>query len=64
MFVAKPNLNNTLGMKEFATKEAAVRYLEEYTGFEMSFETKKNKKTGEKVRIYDWELIEKLFEKA
>lgn len=57
MFVAKPNLNNNRGLKQFPTKKEAVKYLEEYTGFEMSWE--RDKKTGE--ITYDWEPIGKLY---
>ena len=32
MWVAKPNLNNKNGIKEFPTAKEAVAYLEEYTG--------------------------------
>ena len=55
-YIAKPNLNNDIGKQTFSTEGAAISYLEEYTGYSMSFE--KNKKTGEK--ISDWYLIEKL----
>jgi len=59
MWVAKPNLNNTLHMKEFPTAKEAVAYLEEYTGIEMAYD--RNRKTKE--ITYDWEIIEKLFQK-
>ena len=55
-YIAKPNLNNNIGLKTFTIESDAIKYLEEYTGYEMSFE--KNKKTGEKYS--DWYLIEKL----
>ena len=55
-YIAKPNINNNIGLKTFPVEQDAIKYLEEYTGYEMSFE--KNKKTGEK--ISDWYLIEKL----
>ena len=55
-YVAKPNLNNNMGIKTFSLENEAIKYLEEYTGYQMSFE--KNKKTGEKVS--DWYLIDKL----
>lgn len=55
-YVAKPNLNNNIGLKTFSFESDAIKYLEEYTGYEMSFE--KNKKTGEK--FSDWYLIDKL----
>jgi hypothetical protein len=57
MFVAKPCLNNNQGRKIFKTKKEAAKYLEEYTGIEMSYE--RDKKTKE--ITYDWELIGKLF---
>ena len=59
MFIAKPNLNNMNGVKEFATKKECVAYLEEYTGIEMAYD--RNRKTKE--ITYDWELIGKLYEK-
>ena len=55
-YIAKPNINNNIGLKTFPVEQDAIKYLEEYTGYEMSFE--KNKKTGEK--ISDWYLFEKL----
>jgi len=55
-YLAKPYLNKNVGMKEFERIEDAVRYLETYTGFQMSFVV--NKKT--KVKTYDWELVGKL----
>ena len=55
-YIAKPNIYNNIGLKTFPLEQDAIKYLEEYTGYEMSFE--KNKKTGEK--ISDWYLIEKL----
>jgi hypothetical protein len=59
IWVAKPYMNKSTGMKEFSDVEAAVTYLEEYTGHKMDFV--KNKKT--KVKTYDWELIGKLYKK-
>lgn len=59
MFVAKPCLNNNIGLKVFPTKKEAVKYLEEYTGIEMSWE--RDKKTKE--ITYDWELVGKLYPK-
>jgi hypothetical protein len=59
MWVAQPNLNNLNHAKEFADAKAAVKYLEEVTGFEMGKE--KDPKTG--VITYDWELIGKLYQK-
>ena len=55
-YIAKPNLNNDIGKQTFSTEGEAIVYLEEYTGYSMSFE--KNKKTG--VKTSDWYLIEKL----
>tara|TARA_R110002072_G_scaffold172872_1_gene327376 strand:- start:1470 stop:1682 length:213 start_codon:yes stop_codon:yes gene_type:complete len=60
MWVAKPNLNNSNGIKEFPTAKEAVAYLEEYTGIEMAYD--RNRKTKE--ITYDWEIIEKLWEKG
>ena len=59
-YIAKPNLNNNIGIKTFSLENEAIKYLEEYTGYQMSFE--KNKKTGEKVS--DWYLIDKLWKEA
>jgi hypothetical protein len=56
LYVAKPNLNNSLGRKTFSDMEAAVTYLEEKTGHKMDFVVDKRTK----VRIYDWELVGKL----
>jgi len=56
MYIAKPNLNSNIGLKTFPVELDAIKYLEEYTGYQMSFE--KNKKTGEK--LSDWYLIDKL----
>ena len=53
MFLAKPQFNG-LKQKTFKTKEDAVKYLEEITGYEM----KLDKKTGQT----DWELVGKLVE--
>ena len=58
MFLAKPNLNNTLHSKTFETKKEAVKYLEDVTGFKMDFEV--DRKT--KIKTYDWELVGKLIE--
>lgn len=58
MWVAKPNINNSIGMKEFKDVKEAVAYLEDYTGIEMAYE--RNRKTKEVT--YDWELIGKLWE--
>lgn len=58
MWVAKPNINNNIGMKEFKDVKEAVAYLEDYTGIEMAYE--RNRKTKEVT--YDWELIGKLWE--
>ena len=56
LYVAKPNMNNSLGQKIFSNIEAAVAYLEEQTGHKMDFV--KDPKTKEKT--YDWEIIGKL----
>lgn len=56
-WTAKPNLNNTMHSKQFATAKEAVAYLEAYTGVEMPYE--RNRKTKE--IVYDWQLIGKLF---
>jgi hypothetical protein len=56
LYVAKPNLNNSLGQKTFPDLRAAVDYLEEKTGHKMDYVV--DKRTKE--RIYDWELIGKL----
>jgi len=56
LYVAKPNLNNTIGQKSFEVIEDALIYLEEKTGHKMDFVV--DKKTKEKT--YDWELIGKL----
>ena len=49
-------MNTDTGMKTFNAESDAIKYLEEYTGYEMSYE--RNRKTGEKTS--DWYLIEKL----
>jgi len=58
MWVAKPNMNNNNGLKEFENVKEAVAYLEDYTGIEMAYD--RNRKTKEVT--YDWELIGKLWE--
>jgi len=60
MYVAKPYLSNNIGLKRFEKIEDAVKYLEEYTGFEMAYE--RNRKTKE--IVYDWELIGKLYKES
>ena len=55
-FLAKPNLNNSLGAREFDDIKEAVSYLEEKTGYKMDFVV--DRKT--KAKIYDWELVGKL----
>ena len=55
-YIAKPNMNTDTGMITFNVESDAIKYLEEYTGYEMSYE--RNRKTGEKTS--DWYLIEKL----
>ena len=37
MYVAKPFLNNNKDMKEFDCIQDAIKYLEQVTGYEMSF---------------------------
>lgn len=76
MYIAKPNLNNKIGVKEFATRAEAAAYLESYTGIEMAYEVDKKLKKRliaegvpsaeaiERAKTYDWELIEKLYKKA
>ena len=59
IWIAKPNMNNTLHSKEFPTAKEAVAYLEAYTGVEMPYE--RNRKTKE--IVYDWQLIGKLYKK-
>lgn len=58
MWIAKPNLNNSIGMKEFDTAKEGAEYLEAYTGIEMAYD--RNRKTKE--ITYDWEIIDKLWE--
>ena len=55
-YVAKPNLNNDTGLKEFTDLKEAVKYLESKTGYKMDFE--RDRRTGEVT--YDWELVGKL----
>lgn len=59
MYIAQPNLNNKLNVKEFQNKKEAVDYLEKFTGIEMAYE--RNSKTKE--ITYDWEIIGKLYAK-
>ena len=75
MFVAKPFLNNNKDMKEFDCIKDAIKYLEDITGYEMSFELDRKKKkklikngmhsleANELSKTYDWELIGKLIRK-
>mgnify|MGYP001164844126 FL=1 len=75
MFVAKPFLNSNKCIREFDDIEKAVTYLEEITGFEMSFEVDRKKKkklikdgmpslqANTLSKTYDWELIGKLIRK-
>jgi len=75
MYIAKPSLNNNIGIKEFEDIHDAIGYLEEATGFEMSFELDRKKKkklikdgmpsleANELSKTYDWELIGKLIRK-
>lgn len=60
MWVAKPNLTNNNGIKNFEKKLDAVKYLTEVTGHEMKWENLVDKK-GNKYRYYDWELVGKLY---
>ena len=71
MFIAKPFLNSDKAMKEFEDVDKAVAYLEEVTGFEMSFELDRKKRqlikngmpsleANKLSKTYDWELIGKL----
>ncbi len=67
MFIAKPNLFNSDGTKQFNTEMEAIQYLEKYTGIEMDYEVKrrKDKKTGKTVvvsKTSDWYLVGKLIE--
>ena len=39
-YVAKPNLNNNIGLKTFLLESDAIKYLEEVTGYEMDKVTK------------------------
>ena len=72
-YTAQPYLNSMIGAKNFETRKEAVQYLEEKTGYEMSFEVDKTKKkqlikqgvsskeANELAKTYDWELIGKLY---
>tara|TARA_B100000287_G_scaffold122092_1_gene113876 strand:- start:8423 stop:8653 length:231 start_codon:yes stop_codon:yes gene_type:complete len=74
-YLAKPYLNSNKEIKEFEDIEDAVAYLEEVTGFEMSFEVDRKKKkkliesgmasllANKLSKTYDWELIGKLIRK-
>ena len=67
MFIAKPNLFNNDGVKQFNTEIEAIQYLEKVTGIEMDYEVKrrKDKKTGKTVvvsKTSDWYLVGKLIE--
>ena len=55
-YVAKPNLNNNIGLKTFSLESDAIKYLEEYTG--MRCLLKRTKRQARK--ISDWYLIDKL----
>lgn len=63
MYIAKPNLNNNIGVQEFATLKSAVEYLEDITGYEMSYYYPAGLKADFENRVYDWELVGKLFQK-
>jgi len=43
MYRAKPNITNSIGAKDFVTKEAAVTYLEQVTGISMLYPRKPEK---------------------
>ena len=65
MFIAKPNLFNNDGVKQFNTEIEAIQYLEKVTGIEMDYEVKrrKDKKTGKTVivsKTSEWYLVGKL----
>ena len=62
MWTAKPNISNKLHMKSFDNKKDAVDYLTEVTGYEMKWENVVLE-DGTKDRIYDWELVGKLWYK-
>ena len=67
MFIARPNLFNADGTREFTTEIEAIQYLEKVTGIEMDYEVKrrKDKKTGKTVvvsKTSDWYLVGKLVE--
>ena len=62
MWTAKPNISNKLHMKSFDNKKDAVDYLTEVTGYEMQWENVVLE-DGTKDRIYDWELVGKLWYK-
>ena len=59
MFIAMPKFNGC-DKKTFDKLADAVAYLEEFTGYEMSFEYPKGVKKLPENRIYDWELVGKL----
>ena len=71
----QPFLNNNKDMKEFDCIQDAIKYLEQVTGYEMSFELDRKKKkklikdgvpsleANELSKTYDWELIGKLIRK-
>jgi len=62
MWTAKPNMSNKLHMKDFDSKKAAIDYLTEVTGYEMKWENVVLE-DGSKDRVYDWELVGKLWYK-
>lgn len=51
MFTAKPNMNNTKGIKQFKNIKEAVNYLNLYTEIE---------EYGARLTAEDWNLIGKL----
>ena len=62
MWTAKPNMSNKLHMKDFDNKKDAIDYLTEVTGYEMKWENVVLE-DGSKDRVYDWELVGKLWYK-
>ena len=76
MYTAKPHMNVNRQMKSFPTKLEAVQYLEKVTGYQMDYEVNKTLKklfvaegmssveANELAKVYDWELIGKLYEEA
>tara|TARA_E500000318_G_scaffold104773_1_gene111057 strand:+ start:3609 stop:3803 length:195 start_codon:yes stop_codon:yes gene_type:complete len=63
MYIAKPNLKNKNNTQEFSTLKDAVRYLEDTTGYEMSYYYPRGVEAKFENRVYDWELVGKLIKK-